>query len=329
MAANIQTRDVQVGVELAWHKLTHVKPSIDRSNCEIIYPMHKEQLFAGNVAPQPTDFYMVVCADDNKPCGSPVGPDYTLIDNGSIWDMAQNALGGTAHTIVSCGTVANRSRGFISVKLDKNFIAAGRDTESVLNILWGHGGKCSVIARTGITVVVCANTLAMALSRRGEFNFNVRHTGQALTKLEGMSKAIDAHCGVTAEFQKAMSEFVAQPCKVDLARQVFTGFIVRDENPDEVSTRAENQIDELVTLFRTGKGNTGKDFADVLNAGSDYYTHSSSGGENRWKQFESSEFGMGNRRKIELYNLLRGQNVPELGDLASVIKRGERVMQLI
>ena len=157
----------------------------------------------------------------------------------------------------------------------------------------------------------------------------MRHTGQALTKLEGMSKAIDAHCGVTAEFQKAMSEFVTQPCKADLARQVFTGFIVRDENTEEVSTRAENQIDDLVTLFRTGKGNTGKDFADVFNATTDYYTHDSSGGDNRWKQFESSEFGMGNRRKTEMFQLLRGQPVTDLGDLQTVINRGNRVMQLI
>ena len=327
MAAGIQTRDVQVGIEMAWHKLTHVKPSIDKSNSEIVYPMHKEQLQTSKGVP--TEFYICVCEDDGKPAGSPVGPDYSLIDNSAIWDMTANALGGTKHTIVSCGTVCDRSKGFISVKLDANFMAAGRNTESVLNVIWGHGGKCSVIARTGITVVVCSNTMAMALGRKGEFNFNVRHTGQAMAKLEGMSKAIDAHCGVVAEFQKTMAEFANQSVKEAVARGIYAGFVVRNDEPEKVSTRAQNQIEALTTLFNRGLGNTGKDFADVLNATTDYYTHTSSGGENRWKQMESSEFGMGNARKTEMYKLLKGDDVYGLGDLNEVQKRGQRILQMV
>jgi hypothetical protein len=327
MSANIQSIDVQVGTETAWHKMTHVKPVINRGNCEIIYPMHKEPL--QTVSGIATGFFGIVCDDVNAVVGSPVGADYTLIDHDMIWDMVDKALAGTSHTIVSCGTVGSRSRGFISVKLSANFVAAGRDTEDVLNIIWGHGGKCAVIGRTGITVIVCQNTLSLALARRGNFNFNVRHTGNAIHKLDGMSEAIDAHCGVVAEFKQTMEQFTKQSCNPTEARQIFAGFLVREDKPEEVSTRASNQIDEFVSLYQRGKGNTGKDFADVFNATSDYYTHSSSGGENRWKQVESSEFGMGNRRKTEMFNLLNGADVPDLGNLATVRSRGDKVLQLV
>ena len=42
---NIQARDVQVGVEMAWHKLTKVEEKIDRSNCRILYPMAMHPLY--------------------------------------------------------------------------------------------------------------------------------------------------------------------------------------------------------------------------------------------------------------------------------------------
>jgi hypothetical protein len=276
-----------------------------------------------------TGFFGIVCPDTGRMVGAPVGDGYTLIDNGQIWDMTEKALAGTDHKIVSCGTVANRSKGFISVKLADNFVAAGRETESVLNIMWGHGGKCAVIARTGVTVIVCANTLAMALSRAGDFNFSIRHTGNALPKLDGMEKAVDAHIGVTAEFQAAMKQFSGQSCNLVDANRIFAGFIVRDDAATEVSTRAGNQIQELVSLFVGGKGNNGDDHSDILNAATDYYTHQSSGGDNLRKQLESSEFGMGAKRKTEMFKLLRGASVPDLGDLDTVIKRGEKIMQLV
>ena len=88
----------------------------------------------------------------------------------------------------------------------------------------------------------------------------------------------------------------------------------------EVSTRRENQVNRLTELFRTGKGNNGRDRSDVFGAVTDYYSHESAGGlENPWKQFESSEFGSGFTFKDRAFATLQSDDETDrlikVGDL--------------
>lgn len=337
MAANILTRDIQVGTEMGWHGLTKIEADINKGNCGIVYPMAKRQLFIPNGDELiPTEHYSIVSLDDNLPIGNPVKKGYKLISNEQFMDMIEKALEGTSHKIVSVGSIGDREKVFCSVKLSENFIAAGRDTESVLNVLWGHGGVASMGYRTGFTVVVCANTYAIAL-REGKTKLEKqKHTGNAELKLENIGLAIEDHVGVAAEFKRAMDDMAGTSISKTDSRALFAGFLVRDFDKleGEVPTRTENTISRLQTLFNNGAGNGGANRADVFNAFTDYYTHESSGGEesetgNRWKQLESSEFGSGFNRKTEAYDLLRDIKVPKLGDMTEVLTRGEKVLQLI
>jgi hypothetical protein len=350
MSAGLTNRDIQIGVVMAWHKKTKVVPAITRENCGIIYPMEKHvmapyadkpipgyvrfqsdtgEVLYFNVATK--DFHAIVSTDDGLPIGDAIGKGYMLYDNARMFDMVSDAIAGTAHKVVSVGTVNSRAKCFCSVQLDggKTVQAAGRETETVLNILWGHGGKFGILARSGMTVVVCQNTFAMALARRGEFELRLKHTGNSEAKLENMSKAIDAHYGVVAEFQKAMDSFADTSCPKDRAERIFAGFLVREETPEKVSTRTQNQMERLNTLFVKGKGNRGDNMADVFNAVTDYYTHESSGGDNVWRQVESGEYGQGFDRKTEMFRLISGETVPKLGTMADVTRRGEKVLKLV
>ncbi len=362
---NIKETDVQTWIEMAWHGLTNVVKSITRENAGICYPMEKRGLYLQVGERFERVPFHVITAADNKPIGNPVGDGYALVDNCRMFDRVQEALKGTKHTLVSCGSVGNREKVFLSVQLDKEFIAAGRKTNSVLNVLWGHGGTLGVIAKTGITVVVCGNTQQIALAERGEFTFKFKHTENVDNKLLGMEKAIEQHVGVVAEFTKAMRDCAATPCKVETARQIFAGFLVREDRMKtaektrakfeialaeartkgasgdtikileesksrDVSTRTINIVDTMQALFGDEKrGNKGANMADCFNAITDYYTHDSSGGNDKWKQFESSEFGQGAVRKSEAYDLIaRDKRVAGLGTLAETIKRGDRVLQM-
>lgn len=326
MAHNIQTRDVQVGNEMAWHGLTQIEKQIDSSNCRIVYPMTIEPLYFKNADGDLVEANgrQIVAQDDGLPVGRPVGSDYKLIDNTSIWDAVQGGLAGTKHAIVSCGTVDNRSLGFISVKVSDDFKAANRDTQSVMNILWGHGGNKAVIARTGFTVVVCQNTFNMAMREKSDFKLSIRHTTNA--NVLDLSKAIDAHIGVVAEFKAAMDELHSVDVKVDDARKIFAGFVSRGEVPETKTgiSRLTNTVEDIQNLFLVGKGNAGRTMADVFNGVTDYYSHESSGGASRWKQFVSSEFGAGDRRKSEFMDVLMNKAI-----LSDTIKRGETVLDAL
>jgi hypothetical protein len=328
MAHNLQSRDIQTGIQQAWHGLTNIVESITRENSGIDYDMDIVPLYimAPDGSTLETPHRQIISLDDNLPIGKPVSDSYCLISNSRIWDMVNSALGGMKHEIVSVGTVDDRSKGFLTVKLDDAFQAASRNTEPYFNLLWGHGGNLALYARSGFVVTVCQNTFNANLGRKGkDLNLSIKHSRNALDRIEGMEKAIESHYGVVAEFKNAMDSFEAISCDEEKATKIFSGFLTPDlfEKTEKVATRTINTVNRLVQLFNGGAGNRGKNLADVFNSATDYYTHESSGkiGENNEKQFVSSEFGSGNRMKGEIYNILNDSE-----SLAKVIQRGEKVM---
>jgi len=328
MAHAIGERDIQTGIEQAWHGLTNVVEHITRENSGIDY-----HLVGLPLEVKIGDQYVrangkqIVSLDDSLPIGNPVGDDYCIIDNSEIFDLVENSMSGTPHKLVSVGTVSDRTKGFISIKLDEAFTSASRLTEPTLNILWGHSGAMPLIARSGFTVVVCQNTFNMALGRKGnDFSLSLKHSKFASLQLANFERAIENHYGVVAEFRRAMDSFENVECDTEKATKIFFGSLAPDtfERDLKISTRLKNTIEcNLVPLFKNGAGNQGRTLADVFNAGTDYFTHSSAGSNqsNNWKQFQSSEFGAGNRSKADLFNVLNDQSL-----LSSAIVRGEKAL---
>jgi hypothetical protein len=300
---NIQNRDIQTGVEMAWHKLTNVVEQVKEENVGILYPMDIVQCYHSVPSGMAeSNGRQIVSLDDCLPVGSVVGADYKLIPNREIWDEVQLALAGTGHKIVSAGTVGNRSTGFISVKVCESFQAARRLTNTALNILWGHGGNRSVSYRTGVTVVVCQNTLNLAL--RDKARVSIRHTRSA--NIGDLGREIDAHVGVTAEFRMAMDSLDSQPCSTPRAEALFAGFLgtKADSMGQTGQTKLKLSLGRLSRLHRHGAGNYGQTMADCFNAVTDYYSHESAGMVTPWKQYVASEFGTAGARKQEFFEAI-------------------------
>jgi hypothetical protein len=296
---NIQERDVHVGVEMAWHRLTKVVDAITPETCEFNYGMEMRPNFIVDDEGElvKNGYYSVVSKDDNRPIGQPVTKRYKVFSNSEIFDSVRRSLGGTDHQIVSCGTVSDRALGFISVKVDENFHAAGREHEPTLNVMWGHGGNMNVVAQTGVTCIVCENTFNAAKMEKGMFGFKVRHTTNA--ELEEMEKAIESHLGVVAEFRDALNTVGSYECSVKDAYKTYVGYLYKDRVATDFSltSRMHNQANAMLELYATGKGNRGETYADVFNGLTEYYTHNSIQTGDRGKQYYSSEFGGGASRK--------------------------------
>ncbi len=319
---NIQKRDIQTGITMGWHNLTNVVEKIDGTNAGILYPMYISETYfkTPDGVEVAANGRQIVSSDDNLPIGRAVGSDYKLISNCEIWDAVQEGLSGTQHQIVSCGTVADRSLGFVSVKVSDDFIAAKRETQNVMNILWGHGGNKAVTARSGFTVVVCQNTFNMAMAEKSDFKLSLRHTANA--NILDLSKAIDAHIGVAAEFKLAMDKMDSVDVKQSDARKIFAGFISGGETPESKTgiSRFANTLDRIQELFVSGKGNSGRTMADVFNGVTDYFSHESTGGT-AWKQFTSSEFGSAGNRKSDFFEVLTDDAA-----LRDTVRKGEGIL---
>lgn len=308
MPANIFNRDVQVGLEMAWHGGTKVVDIVKREDA-FPYEIERLPLFVQDGEPLEGWSYFR-CSDDQQPAGVPVPESYTAINNERFWEISNNAIGGSGAVIESAGTLFNRCRRFITVKLGTDmdeFKVGERTFKNRFSLLDSIDQSTNLYGVNSSTCVVCSNTFAIAMAdRSGEFRFKLRHSKNLVPKIENMEKAIDNFVGVSAQFKKALEIANSVPVKADEARSLFAGWAVADTGG--ISSRTYNTVGRLTDLFNGGKGNRGETLLDAFSAVTDYYSHESSGGEDqpgfRMKQALSSEFGAGNRKKQEFFGAL-------------------------
>ncbi|NJO61926.1 MAG: DUF932 domain-containing protein [Richelia sp. RM2_1_2] len=327
MAHCIETNDKQEGVEQAWHGLTVIRPDLSTDNCwlntwdVVVHPL----LFADGGK---TPFFAFRANDDPKiVVGKAFAESYEPITNAVFLEIIRESLIGTDHRLVSCGSVCNRGRIFASFQIQnlEKFNAGGREFDPFLNFGTSHDGSCVFYANTSNICTVCNNTFSANLRIKGRgINARVKHTKNAPMRLQNVAQIIEAAIGVQAEFANAFSEFEKQKIDKRKAENLFAGFLIGGKEVEKISTRTVNTVAELTNLFARGPGNRGESLADAFSAVTDYYTHESSGGTNRLKQFTSSEFGSGNDKKQEFFSLLQNPAKVE-----KVMSRGKAVLELV
>ncbi len=338
MADRINQYDVQQGTEMGWHGKTEVVPEITLEN---------NWLTKWNIAPvmlekrgAPSKWAVLECTDvPELEIGSPYNPEtFKPVDNVAFLELVRASIAGTAHSIVSVGSVRNRGRVFISLKLNgmESFEAAGRKFSAFLNLGNGHDKSSVLWANTSNTCTVCDNTFSMNLfsvenkastvADSDDIKLRQRHTKNVTMRLPAMATLIDKAIGVQGEFQATFEQMSKAVLTPTTAKSLFAGFIGRKStNIDEgMSTRALNTVSRLNGLFATGKGNDGENRADAFSAITDYYTHESSGNsENAMKQYLSSEYGAGQQAKGEFWGILSDQDNTSF---EKTVKRGESLL---
>jgi hypothetical protein len=332
MAANLLNRDVQVGLEMAWHGQTLVVPEV---KFEEAFPYEIER----HPLPPLEGWSYFKCSDDGKPVGIPVRDSYTALENKRFWEIVQNAVGGSGATVESAGTLFDRCRRFITVKLNTemdDFKVGDRHFKNRFSLLDSIDSSTNFYGVNSNTCVVCSNTFAVVMGdKSGEFNFKLKHSKGMLPKIENMEKAIDSFVGASAQFKKALSIANSMEVKTADARALFAGWAASSEGA--MSKRTYNVVGRITDLFLGGAGNKGETLLDAFSAVTDYYSHESSGGEDqpgfRMKQAMSSEFGSGNRKKQDFFNSLfvlpkKRQDSPEFNrpSFDSLVENGRRVL---
>jgi len=308
MAAHIENRDVHAGIEQAWHGMTRVVREVTFADA-FPYDIERKPLFTEN-GTRFDGYSYFLCSDDNKPAGVPVPDTYSAVTNQRFWEIVQNAVGGTGAIVESAGTIFDRCRRFVTVKLGTdvdNFKVGDRIFKNRFSLLDSIDQSTNLYGVNSSTCVVCANTFAVVMGdRSGEFRFKLRHSKNLVPKIENMEKAIDSFIGVTAQFQSALKIANEIPMTAPDARSLFAGWIAQETNG--LSTRSYNVVGRMTELFGRGAGNKGETVLDAFSAVTDFYSHESSGGADqpnfRWKQTLSSDFGAGAKRKQDFFGEL-------------------------
>jgi len=330
MSHNIEQRDSQYGLEIAWHGLTKVVKEILP---KIAFPwgIQLEQMYygAGEGQKQHGNWVLPIADDDKLPLGSGVPVNlstYTIRTPSDLWQLRDEVVQGTENTVVSAGTVENRAKFFISTKLnelERVRVADGSEVELLLNSMGSLDKSLNEQHSISSTRIVCANTLMMSfLSDKVKFRY--RHSKNMNDAIKADKPLMQEVAGLAAVVKAAFDTLVVQPCNVDRAHRIYTGLIVSPEQK-EVSKRAENMVEQHIECFQRGKGNAGQSEFDLLNGWTDLKTHGyEDSKKSRWDTFETSEFGAYATQKSRLANLL----INDRDGLNKVEARGRSLMEV-
>lgn len=308
MSHEIMEHDRQEGRTMAWHGLTLVNPELSLANCWLrswdyvgkpcLVDVNGKMINTGMNMLGVTDEPELFIGDSYNP------KTFKPVFNARLCDAVEKATEGHGLTLESDGTIMNRGRQFLSLGLDAAKFSVGkREFQAFLNIGNGNNQSSPLWVNTSNTCTVCNNTFTMNMD--GDV-MRVKKTQNSDLKISEMGLAIAEMLKEQAKFAKGFRTLDETECNEDTARNFFAGFVGTPNEP--LSTRAEGNVDSLIQLFKTGKGNTGATFGDVFSAITDFYTHEAASSQDgqaaAWKNYLSSEFGSGRRAKAKAWEIL-------------------------
>jgi hypothetical protein len=301
MAHEMNSNDIQHGIEMAWHKLTTIKTAEALRADGFPFEYVRSPLTVDGKAVD--THYLIQGSDDRKLIGDPRKESFGFLTNEQFMNVVRETLKGTGATIASLGTFMGRSKRYVSIKVGSEwdeFKVANRTFKNYLNLQDALDGTMPLIGKASNVCQVCKNTFNMSLLEQSDFKVSIRHTSKhgSAENIANFQQAIDAYHGASALFKMLMETAEETPVTPTEARLAFAGYLGEGL---EMATRTANTVNRLTTLFSSGAGNRGATGADLLNAVTDFYSHESSGKRGEVAQLTSSEVGTGAKAKIEFF----------------------------
>lgn len=296
-------RDFQVGLEIAWHRLTRVVQVITRDCFPVVERLPLFYSLPNGQLMEWAETTVPVSLDDGLPVGVSSGETYGDFTPRDAFDHVEKVLSGTRYTVSSAGMIFNRSRWFLSVDLDEL-----RDVASVgekFHLVWSGGlaKNQSPMCALSHHRAVCANTVLISRTQ-GENLFSARLTASFGDKLNAAQGEIEKAVGMARIFNATLQGLSRTPATVDDARKAYAGELV-ESGADLKSARTQNTLDALVGLFNRGAGNDGNDRADILNGFTEFHGRGVGiGTKDAFARWTSSEFGKAADRKVAFVSAL-------------------------
>ena len=305
MSHEIRTEDLQQGRRQAWHGLTEVKENLSISDKELWLRRWDVQPIAitgrkadGTEVPAPKGEAWEALGTEQELKGEPFlyvstpynRATYTPLINAEFLRIIEDALtaANLPTDVESCGSIYNRRRVFLSIPIPggESFEAGGRVFQGFINFLNSFDMSCPFMVIYSNHCVVCANTFRSNMDVGG---LVVQHSKNMAAKLENVPAIVAAALEAQEEFRSQFLKMHSTLVTLEQAKGLIVSFLC---DGSKLSTRSFNDSEEITRLFVKGAGNKGETLADVFSALTDFYSHFSAG-EDKEKQFQSSEFGAG------------------------------------
>jgi len=186
-----------------------------------------------------------------------VGPRFCVLQNRDAFQWFQPFLEAKEAALHTAGALRHGSRVWVLAKLNRDplVIAAGDEVEKYLLLSHGHDGSLAIRVGFSPIRVVCANTLALAHGSDASKLIRVRHSKSLHENLANIREVMDV---ANQEFEATAEQYRLLARKdinqADLRKYVRR--VLKADEKEEVSTRTENQIEAIIRLCESGRGNT-------------------------------------------------------------------------
>jgi phage/plasmid-like protein (TIGR03299 family) len=294
--------------ETPWHKLGTVLPEAPTIREAIVaagldWTVSTRALYLnqGDKMVAVDDAKAIVRDSDNS-CLGVVGSRYVPLQNDVSFDFFQPFVDSKLVQLETAGSLQNGKKIWVLARIvDKgsDIQIAGDDVvRKFIMLSNSHDGSTAI--RVGFTPVriVCANTLKAAHNSDVSRLLRIRHTRNAQSALMDIQNAVDLinqEFSATAELYRSMASKQINKNDLKAYVKVVLGHTMAD---DQLSTRAKNQIDRVISLFEYGRGNNlpgvkGTVWA-AYNAVTEYLTHEATSDAD--KRYSSLWFGQNSAR---------------------------------
>jgi len=298
MAHLIKERDIQAGLNQAWHNLTTIVDEVKQDNSmpfEVvespIYYKKQEQDYFGvtrDVYVEDPEFKILLANDDWLPIGDPYGSSYQPSSIKMFWEVIKKGMGQTPYQIVSAGTVDNRRKLFASLKVTEGFEVAGRKFEDFITVLDSFDKTTALTARYLNFCTVCNNTFMASMTSGKEIG-KAKHTQMLEVNVARLIDAIDDFAGTSNLFQSMLERAYEKECSRDEAKAWAAG--VQGRNMEKGTNALVQKAARIGELFESGRGNEGRTRLDAFQALTEFETHESSNRKEAGAQNYSSNWG--------------------------------------
>ena len=220
------------------------------------------------------DFYATY-RTDTKDIFGVVGSRYEIVQNTAAFSFFDTIVGEKKAIYETAGVLGQGETIFLTAKLPNNIVLPGDDViENYLMFTMSHDGTKPVTALFTPTRVVCANTLAVAMSN-GYNRVVIKHTKSAMDKIKEAGKLMGL-VNKTSEVNKEILEKMTKIYVSDdkLAEYIRLVFLTEEERKRlaetgdhkiaEVATRTIGIMDQVYDFALTGVGQDTKSTKGTL-----------------------------------------------------------------
>jgi phage/plasmid-like protein (TIGR03299 family) len=201
--------------------------------------------------------------DDGSVLGI-VGAKYGAFQNRSLAEIAESIVSTGEACFETAGSLFSGQIVWFLLKIGERTLCNGEDHKQYVLASNGHAGRARVSFSLVDTRVVCWNTYSAARAEGGA-GFSVTHTAKVMDRVETAIKIMRwSHEGTESLF-RSYEMLIDKSFTLDQAQRLLSQQIMPKES--------QENIDQVLELYRNGAGNSGKTAYDLFNGVTDWLDH--------------------------------------------------------